>query len=74
MVSAIPIMDMVIKKNAPLYNKYRNMNNTKIYLQSLSLSKFSVFCYLAVKSDQPFLRGDERGIGKDYEVGVGEVA
>jgi hypothetical protein len=65
MISAIPVMDMIIKKNAPLYNKYRNKNNTKLYLQSLSLSNFSILSYL--------IAGNGESIAQSYQVGVGEV-
>jgi hypothetical protein len=58
-------MDTIIKKNAPQYNKYRSIDNTKLYLQSLSLAKFNVSCYLVAHNGE-FLT-------KDYEVGVGEA-
>lgn len=33
---------MLIKKNSPVYNKYRNEQNTKLYIESICLISFEI--------------------------------
>lgn len=58
-------MDMIIKKNAPIYNKYRSEDSLKLYIQSISLNDFSIRCEI--------IFGNQENITKDYEVGMGKL-
>lgn len=56
---------MLVKKNAPLYNKYISLDKKILFLESISLGNFTVRCEI--------VRGNGESVGRDYEVGVGEV-
>lgn len=48
--SAFSIMNMLIKKNCPVYNKYRSNDLTKLYIESISLVAFTIKCQVSTES------------------------
>jgi hypothetical protein len=66
MEATYPVLAMLINQNAPSYNKYRNEENTIIYVQSASFTNFTLNCSITLRKYN-FSRN------KEYVVGMGAV-
>ena len=63
--SAYPVIDMLIKKNAPVYNKYRSQDNSFVYVESVCLNPFIMRCQV--------IMGNGESVMKNYQIPIGKI-
>ena len=64
---ALPVFDMLVKKNSPVFNKYRNSENTKLYIESICLINFSV------KIEVVDTKSESESISRVYNITPGQI-